>query len=274
MTYQIGVFATGRGQGSRGLLAAIHEGIASGHIRANVAFVFSNRERGEFEATDGFFDQVAEYGYPLVTSSFRKFRGRSRNADWRALYDAEVMAKIAPYTPDLCVLTGYLLILGPALTRRYTMVNLHPAAPAGPAGMWQDVIWRLIDQQARASGNTIFYATEDLDRGPPVTFSTYPIRGEAFDACWKAVEGKTSAELRAEEGESLPLFQIIRQHGMARERPLVVETLKSFAEGRVRVADGLIVSKDGKALTGLDLTQQIEAIVARVFKGESQDREG
>ena len=265
MTYRLGIFATGRGQGSRGLLQAMHEAIQSGHLPATIAFVFSNRERGEFEPTDSFFDLVQSYGYPLVTSSFRRFRSRVGAAgDWRTLYDREVMEKLAPHNPDLCVLAGYLLIVGPELARRYTIVNLHPAAPGGPTGMWQGVIWQLIERQARSSGNTIFYATKELDRGPVVAYATYPIRGVHFDPSWKAIEGRSVADLKAREGEDLPLFQLIRQHGMLRERPLVVETLKSFAEGRIRVAQGEVLNGTGKPLAGLDLTAQIEALVAKV----------
>lgn len=264
MTYRIGIFATGRGQGSRGLLQAIHSAIESGHLPAAVAFVFSNRELGEFEPTDGFFDQVQGYGYPLLTSSFRRFRSRvGKAADWRTLYDRHVLGKIESFQPNLCVLAGYLFIHGPELTNRYAMINLHPAAPGGPVGMWQDVIWQLIERQAPSSGNTIFYATEELDRGPTVTCCTYPIRSGPFDVAWKAVQGCSVVDLKAKEGENLPLFQLIREHGMARERPLVVETLKSFAEGRIRVANGKVLDAGGKPLAGLDLTGQIEALLAK-----------
>ena len=263
MPYRIGIFATGRGQGSRGLLQAIRDGIQSGHVPASVAFVFSNREPGEFEPTDGFFDQVRSYGYPLVTLSFRRFRaGLKKGAEWRTLYDQEVMAKLEAFSSDLCVLAGYLLIVGPDMARKFTMVNLHPAAPGGPTGMWQDVIWQLIEQRAEMAGNTIFYATEDLDRGPTVTYSTYAIRGGQFDRLWEGVAKRSVTEIKAAEGEDLQLFKRIRNYGMARERLLVVETVKALAEGRIRVACGQLLSSDGKPMNALDLTPQIEALVA------------
>ena len=255
--YEVGIFATGRGQGSRGLLEAVHAGIESGHLPAKVAFVFSNREPGEFAATDEFFKLVRGYRYPLVTCSFRKFRSRlGDDSDWRRQYELEAMKQLEPFDPDLCVLAGFLLIV-PEMCHRYTMVNLHPAAPGGPVGMWQEVIWRLIESRARVSGNTMFHVTEELDKGPTVTFSTYPIHGEPFDKHWKAIEGLSVTELRATEGERLPLFQLIRQRGMDLERPLVVETLKAFSEGRVRITDGHIIGPDGKPMSGLDLTTDI-----------------
>lgn len=259
--YTIGLFATGRGSGSRGLLQAIHEAIAEGRLPVRIAFVFSNREKGEFEATDGFFEMVRGYGYPLVTHSFRKHRARTdEGAEWRKEYEAEVARRLAPYAPDLCVLAGFLLIV-PELSKQFTMVNLHPAAPGGPIGMWQEVIWQLIERRAASSGNTMLHVTEELDKGPTVSYCTFPISGPAFREHWEAIKGRSLAELWAAHGEELPLFQAIRRHGMARERPLVVETVKAFAEGRVRVRHGLVEDGRGNPLAGLDLTAEIEALL-------------
>lgn len=262
--YRVGIFSTGRGEGSRGLIRAIHEGIRSGHVPAEVAFVFSNREPGEFEPTDAFFELVRDCGFPLVTKSFRKFRaGLAKGADWRDSYDREVATLLQPYTPDSCVLAGYLLIFSPAMCQRFTFINLHPAAPGGPVGMWQEVIWQLIENKAQQSGNTIFHVTEELDRGPTVSFCTFPIVGPSFDAHWRDVQGRGAIELHQREGEKHPLFRAIREHGMERERPLVVETIKAFAEGRVQISGDRVLDAAGKFVHGIDLTNEIEAYLER-----------
>lgn len=80
---RIGWFATGRGEGSQKLLASAVSAIREGRLDAEIAFVFSNRERGQFPATDEFFDQVASYGIPLVTLSDSRFR-REHGARSRA----------------------------------------------------------------------------------------------------------------------------------------------------------------------------------------------
>ena len=54
----IGWFSTGRGPGSRKLLAAATNEIASGRLDARIPVVFCNREPGEDENTDLFLDQV------------------------------------------------------------------------------------------------------------------------------------------------------------------------------------------------------------------------
>ena len=259
--FRIGLFATGRGQGSLQLVTAVRDAIEEGRLPARVEFVFSNREPGEFEPTDRFFEAVRGFGYPLVTRSFRRFKASLRdNADgWRVKYDHEVIERLAPYESDLCVLAGYLLIFSPALCERYTAINLHPAAPGGPIGMWQDVIWRLIETKASASGNMMQSVTPEVDRGPIVSFSTFPIAGGSFEPLWDEVRGRSVEELRARPGEALPLFQAIREAGTARERLLVVETLRAFAQGRARIGGGAVTDGQGRPIEGLDLTGEIEA---------------
>ena len=259
--FRIGLFATGRGQGSLQLVTAVRDAIEQGRLPARVEFVFSNREPGEFEPTDRFFEAVQGFGYPLVTRSFRRFRaGLGDDSDnWRVRYDREVIKLLAPYAPELCVLAGYLLIFSPALCERYTAINLHPAAPGGPIGMWQDVIWRLIEMGASSSGNMMQSVIPEVDRGPIVSFSTFSTEGERFAPLWDEVRGRSVEELREGLGEALPLFQAIRAAGTARERPLVVETLRAFAEGRVRIEGGRVIDGQGRPIDGLDLTDEIEA---------------
>ena len=97
-------------------------------------------------------------------------------------------------------------------------------------GTWQDVIWSLIEDGAQEAGGYIHLATEDLDRGPVLTYYTFPIRGDAYDPLRRQIEGRATDDLKAHEGEDLPLFQLIRQEGVRRERPLLVETLKVFCQ--------------------------------------------
>ena len=54
--------------------------------------------------------------------------------------------------------------------------------------------------------------------------------------------GRTLEEVRQSVGEEYPLFYHIRQEQMRRERPLLMETLKAFAQGRVRVEGRQVVS--------------------------------
>lgn len=274
MTLNIGWFSTGRGSGSQKLLAAAHDEIASGRLTARIAVVFCNREPGEDENTDRFLRQVRDYELPAVCLSSRDFR-RSRGErpvrkgeelpDWRRDYDREVMRLLERYPFDIGVLAGYMLIFSEEFAKKYDLLNLHPAAPGGPKGIWQDVIWQLIESRAERAGAMMHLATPELDEGPPVTFCTYSIRGPAFDLLWSNITGRSTADIQTKEGEANPLFADIRRHGVARELPLVIETLRAFAERRVRIATKHPADTAGHPISPFDLTVEIERAVGQTM---------
>lgn len=261
--YRFGWFSTGRDAAAGDLLRTVQESIARSQINGEIAFVFSNREPGESSESDKFFELVRSYNIPLITHSSRRFRERwaakgEVPANWRILFDREVMAKLAGREMPLCVLAGYMLIMGAEICRRYPMINLHPAAPGGPAGTWQEVIWQLIAEKARESGVMMNAVIPELDKGPAATYCTYSIRGEPFDKYWAEADGLAIEEIKARWGEQLPLFQLIRRYGLAREFPLIVATLKAFAQGKVVLQNGLVIGSDGKPVPPLDLTPEID----------------
>jgi folate-dependent phosphoribosylglycinamide formyltransferase PurN len=265
---RIGWFATGRGEGSQKLLRAAVEAIRGGRLDAEITFVFSNREPGRFEATDALFAQVASYGIPLITLSDTRFRKQHDGAvarkgeplpEWRTDYDRAVVDLLDPYAYDIGMLAGYMLIATEPLVASRPLLNLHPAAPDGPAGTWQDVTWQLIAERADHSGVRIHLGTLELDAGPIVTYCTYPLRGASIDLLWRTIETRGVDEVRATDGESNPLFQEIRRRGAAREIPLVVETLRAVADNRLRLEDGRVFAGETRVVGGYDLTPEIES---------------
>lgn len=237
--------------------------IQSGEIKAEISFVFCSREPGESRESDLFLDLVRSYQILLVYFSFDKFKAQR---SWpgpelarRAEYDREVMRLLQGFRPDLCVLAGYMLIVSPEMCRQFTMINLHPAAPGGPTGTWQEVIWQLMAQRASQSGVMMHLVTPELDRGPAVTYCTYSIRGGPFDRPWQEVVGKPVEVIKRREGENNPLFQLIRQEGLKREFPLILTTLKAFSEGRVKIEAGKVLDGSGQPVKGYNLTEEIEA---------------
>ncbi|MEX1254339.1 MAG: formyltransferase family protein [Dehalococcoidia bacterium] len=280
MTLRIGWFSTGRGEGSRRLLGAAVEAIRRGDLDAEIAFVFCNRERGEYEATDAFLDLVASFGIPCLTLSSRRFRRERSGAlsrpgeplpAWRAEYDREVaqlVARSASDGFDVGMLAGYMLVFTSEMSGRYPLLNLHPAEPGGPVGTWQEVTWQLIDTRAEKSGVMIHLATDELDGGPVVAHCRYSLRGPSFAPLWAALGSRSAAEVRESDGEDNALFREIRRHGSARELPFVVETLRAFATARLRIERGRVVDTDGRELPGgLDLTAEIDAVVAGELEG-------
>jgi folate-dependent phosphoribosylglycinamide formyltransferase PurN len=269
--YKIGWFSTGRGAGSKGLLKTTQDAIKAGELDAEIEFVFCSRERGETEATDQYLDMVKDYGIPLVSFSYQKCRALRGmpNPDpntplpqWRIDYDREVMKRLEKFHPDLCVLAGFMLITGPEMCQKYDIINLHPAAPGGPAGTWQQVIWKLIDSKANTQGVKMHVAIPELDMGPTATYCTFPIRGKAFDRYWDEIKGKTVEQIKAGQGVDNALFKTIRQHGAIRELPLTVATIRAFSQGKVRITkDRQVVDAAGHLIKGYDLTREIDRMV-------------
>ncbi len=282
--YRIGWFSTGRDKAARDLLQTACVSIEQGEIKAEICFVFSNREFGESKESDSFFELVKSYGITLICLSSQRFktdfeRLRSYSLkqqqlgtrqirlskglyaklkhEWRQEYDRKVIANICGFRPDLCVLAGYMLIVGEEMCRRYPMINLHPAAPGGPSGTWQEVIWHLIEDNAAETGVMMHVVTPVLDQGPVVTYCKFPIRGETFNKHWDEIKGHDIARIKAEQGEKNPLFRQIRKHGLAREFPLIIATIKAFSEGRVKIRGGRILDSSGKAIKKYDLTDEI-----------------
>ena len=100
--------------------------------------------------------------------------------------------------------------------------------------------------------------TPELDKGPAVTYCTFPIRGKPFDRYWGEIERHPPSEVKRGEGENNPLFKLIRQYGLAREFPLITSTLKAFSQGKIKItADKKVVDSEGKPINGYNLTDEI-----------------
>ena len=274
MVYKIGWFSTGRGPGSRNLLKTILDNIGSGALNAEISFVFCSREQGEAEGSDIFLKMVKDHSLNLISFSSRTFKPEMRkqgivNPDtmgkWRIEYDREIMPRLKHYQSDINVLAGYMLIMGDEMCEKHDLINLHPAAPDGPAGTWQEVIWKLIDEGATQSGVMIHLVTKDLDEGPPITYCTFLLRDTAIDPLWERhrqkLKVKSLDQIIQEEGENNELFKEIRKRGVKRELPLVVQTLKTFSEGKVMIRDKQVVVEGKIQQQPYSLTDQIEVFI-------------
>ena len=263
----IGWFSTGRDEAARQLLQAVQENIHSGEIEGKISFVFSNREPGESQESDLFFDLVRSYDIPLVCFSHRKFKtltqtlslegrglgegeAKQSQEDWRLKYDREVARRIEKFAANICVLAGYMLIVGEELCRKYSMINLHPALPNGPTGSWQEVIWALIEHKAEEAGAMMHLVTPELDRGPVISYCVFPIKGEHFNQYWR----KNDRDM---------LFKLIREHELAREFPLIIFTLQALSQGKVSIRNGKVIDAQGKSIGGYDLSDRINEAVKK-----------
>jgi folate-dependent phosphoribosylglycinamide formyltransferase PurN len=245
----IGWFSTGRDEAARQLLQAVQDKIHRGDIKGKINFVFSNREPGEAKESNLFFELVRSYNIPLVYLSHKRFKTVGEE-EWRIKYDREVNKKIEPFAPDLCVLAGYMLIVSAELCQKYDMINLHPAPPGGPTGSWQEVIWALIQNKADTAGAMMHLVTPELDRGPVVSYCLFSIKGEPFAKYWR-------------RDDKDALFQLIRQHELAREFPLITLTLQSLSWGEVSIKDRRVIDAQGKLISGYNLSSKVDEEVKK-----------
>jgi folate-dependent phosphoribosylglycinamide formyltransferase PurN len=260
----IGWFSTGRDAAARELLSIAQKNIDTGVINGKIIFSFSNRGPGEHSESDLFFDLVNDLKIPLITYSSQAFNKVNNINDiekHRILFDKQVMNKISQFKPDICVLAGYMLIVGEEMCNQYDMINLHPALPSGPKGSWQEVIWELIEKKESTSGVMMHLATPDLDRGPVISYCEYPIRGELLDKYWGEIGTRTIHQVKAEEGENNKLFTAIRGQGLLREFPLIILTLKSLCDKDVQIVNKTVIDRTGNTIKGYDLTSQVNSMI-------------
>lgn len=269
---RFGWFTSGRDQAALDLFQAAAEEMNRGFIPGKIAYVFVDREPGESPAADRLMAAVRERRIPLLTLSSREVREaiRRRLPDAEArreAFDARVIELVQGHQAEVVVLAGYMLIVSPLLCRTLLCLNLHPALPGGPVGTWQEVMWQTMAHRLPEAGAMMHLATPELDKGPPVTFCRFSTHLGRLPELWAALEEQLRQEpleaIRAREGESQPLFEALRAEELRREFPLILLTLKSLAEGRLRLTrDGAVV--DGVLRPqGLDLTPEVEEMLAR-----------
>ncbi|MDR0791017.1 MAG: phosphoribosylglycinamide formyltransferase [Methanomassiliicoccaceae archaeon] len=266
---RLGWFSTGRGPGSRDLLRTVMEKKAAGILNVNIEFVFCNWDNKEEpnpkkEQREMFFDMIKNYGIPLVPLSWKTFRPDLWGSDqvrWRDEYGKEMRELLSKYDFDVGVLAGYMLWVDDETCVTYDLINLHPALPNGPKGTWQEVIWQLIREDATEHGIMIHLCTKEWDRGSALTYCGFSIRGEGYDDLWnnmyEKLKTKTLEQIKAEEGEKEPLFAMIRKNGAKRELPLIVSTIKQFADGNLKMKEQRAYHK-GELLDGpFDLSDDV-----------------
>lgn len=265
MVFQIGWFSTGRDEAARKLLKIVVEHISKRTIPAEIRYVFCNREREESPESDRFIQFVEDLKIPLILLSSKDFLPSQRKKDlgaWRILYHQEVAKSLRDFPVDTIVLAGYMLIVSAHFCEAFSIINLHPAAPKGPKGTWQEVIWTLMEKRTAETGVMMHLVTKDLDEGPPVTYVTFPIRGLNFDHLWEDLDSRLRTQslehLMKTEGESNPLFREIRRQGVRRELPLIVMTLKALCENRIRIKKGRVLDERGKEIGGICLNNEVE----------------
>lgn len=163
---RLAVLVSGHGSNLQALLDAC----ADGRLPAQVALVLSNRPEAYA------LERARQAGVPTAVLSLRAWKadGGSREG-----YDEEVARQVRAVQPDLVVLAGWMLVLGPAFLDRVgaPVLNLHPALPGAFPGT--DAIARAHAachlEQLQWTGVMVHYVVPEVDAGPVVLSEAIPL---------------------------------------------------------------------------------------------------
>ena len=195
------------GRGSN--MEAIVRSCAAERWPARVVAVVSNRP----DAAGLTF--AAGHGIATAAVDHRAFASRD-------LFDAELARVVSGFAPDLLVLAGFMLILGPAFVRRFEgrMLNIHPSLLPMFPGLHTHQ--RAIDAGCKLAGATVHFVTPELDHGPIVIQSVVPLR-PADDA------------------------NALAQRVLGTEHVIYPRAVRWFVEGALRVEGGVVTHTGGEA---------------------------
>lgn len=286
MPFKIGWFSTGRDPAARNLLKTVHDYISKQKLPAEISWIFCHRETGdaplseEYKQREMFFDLAASLNINVATFSHVKFfpelrkRGLAESAtaemaspslqEWRDRFGREVV-RVVNMMPsvDIIVMAGYMLIIGTPELEAFNIVNIHPALPWGPKGTWQEVIHKLIAEDASEQGIMVHLVTAELDRGPVISYTRFAIKGPDWSELWDQWRNEISPDSDLKTRELHPLFKKIRSEGEIRELPLLNGAIGELANGQIMVKDHRIISRGVIQDSGVDLTLIIEDSVTR-----------
>jgi phosphoribosylglycinamide formyltransferase-1 len=183
-------------------LQALIGAISEGRLDARIVGVFSDKPNCLA------LQRARDAGIAAVARSPKDFASREG-------FDAALFAAVDAARPDLIVCAGYMRIIAAAeiAARADRMINLHPSLL--PAFKGLHTHRRALEAGAVEHGASVHVVTADLDDGPVLAQARVPV-----------LAGDDEVALAAR----------VR----AVEHPLLVETVRLLAEGRLRLQAGRI----------------------------------
>jgi phosphoribosylglycinamide formyltransferase-1 len=183
-------------------LQALIDAIAEGRLDARIVGVFSDKPNCPA------LQRARDAGIAAVARSPKDFASREG-------FDAALFAAVDAARPDLIVCAGYMRIITAAeiAARADRMINLHPSLL--PAFKGLHTHRRALDAGVVEHGASVHVVTADLDDGPVLAQARVPVLADDDEAA-------LAARVRAVE------------------HPLLIETVRLLAQGRLRLEAGRI----------------------------------
>ncbi len=245
---RIGWFTTARGPGSFNLFNTVIQRIERGGIRAELSFVFINRDVKGNPYRSKIIEMAKERGIPVIIFPSDTFMPELKERDiaaWREEYGKGLRELIASYKMDFGVLAGYMLVFDPETCRKYTLINLHPALPDTYKGTWEEIVGQVVDNGDPSYGSTVHLCTPELDRGAPIAYDSFPL-----------------ADLRERNLPKEQMVKEVRARELKREAYLLMETIRLLVDGDIQVENGKLVNRKGKPVMDMpSLAGKIDAMI-------------
>jgi phosphoribosylglycinamide formyltransferase-1 len=156
------ILISGGGSNMAAIVRAAQREDWAGRLGARVAAVMSNKADAKGLAF------AAGEGIPTTVIDHKAFDGREA-------FDAALADAIDAHQPALVVLAGFMRILTPGFTARYTgrLLNIHPSLlPAFPGLHTHQ---RAIEAGCKFAGATVHQVTAELDHGPILEQAVVPV---------------------------------------------------------------------------------------------------
>lgn len=184
-------------------LQALIDAIAEGRLDAGIVGVFSDKPNCLA------LQRARTAGIAAIERSLKDFPSRED-------FDAALFAAVDAARPDLIVCAGYMRIIAAAEieARPDRMINLHPSLL--PAFKGLHTHRQALEAGAVEHGASVHVVTADLDDGPVLAQARIPVQAGDDEAA-------LAARVRAVE------------------HPLLVETVRLLAEGRLGLQGGRIL---------------------------------
>lgn len=210
------VLASGSGTN----LEAILDACAQRAIHARVVVVVSNEPKAYA------LERAASHGVDTVCVDHRAFRSR------RA-HEAEILARVAPYRPELAVLAGYMRLLTPYFleafedptAQRPGVINIHPADTRAYQGAYgyAYALGMLSDHRTRLKQTavTVHFVDAGMDTGPIIAQEPLAVRPD-------------------------DTLETLKNRGLAVEHRLFPKVIDLIAHNRVSVIDGRVNIQAGR----------------------------
>lgn len=155
-------------------------------------------------------------GIPTAVVSHRGWSSRDA-------FDAKLIDTIDEFSPDLVVLAGFMRILTARFVRHFDgrTINIHPSLLPALPGL--DTHQRALDAGVSVHGASVHFVTEGMDEGPLIIQGTVPVKPDDN-------------------------VEALAARVLALEHRILPQAVRWFAEGRLRLDNGLALLDGAPAL--------------------------